>query len=60
MEQEFSIVAVKCDDDPLVGMGAGYALFGFGGLLTGGALGLALPIVLLVIGMAGASERKQS
>lgn len=44
---------------PLVGAGMGYAALGFGGLLAGGGLGLALPIGLVVWAATSVSAKKE-
>lgn len=41
-------LAIVC---PLVGMGIGYGIGGFGGLVVGFGLGIAVPIAVLIVGI---------
>jgi hypothetical protein len=45
---------------PLVGMGVGWGVWGFGGLLVGSALGLGLPVALVIAAMAASNSPKRS
>lgn len=43
---------------PLVGMGIGYAAWGFGGSLAGGGIGIAIPIGFIVFALVSATSSR--